>query len=1226
MQRLTEIQGILKNIDIFICVETWLTEEKRIQFPGFSVFRKDRTHSRGGGLMLLIRNNLIYDVISDLNVPDQSVELCGISINNISLPLDLFVCYRAPGSTLSQENWDNIFQNVKSSHNTIILGDFNSHNKNWNCTDDDTNGIRLENSMEKNDLFLLNNNSLTYVNMYHKTKSNLDLLISSIGLSDKIDFKVSDDPLGSDHFPIFVKVNAEKALYHKKSFKIKSLRTNWDMFVSVLEDSYIEFLSSEYEHMSPNSRYEFFVSKVTYALKSSTPSKKVFHKNNFKNKNPVPWWDNECNKIKRLRKACYKKWEFTHTLEDLIDYKKTSAIAKKVFKIKKRDSFKKFAESINIHTDTKFVWNKCKIFKNKWVKIPSSFSLDNTQMKNKVHDTLNKISPPWVPVDPSWCPFSQDNDFFDVPFNFLEFNIAMDKKNDKSAPGLDGIDFETLKKLSLKMKLLLLDIFNALYQTNEYPYSWKESFIHFLNKSDNSVRPITLSSCFAKLFETLVKNRLQWWVETQNIIPSSQCGFRKGKSCIDNLSNLTLKVDQAFSEKNHVLAVFLDVQGAFDNVVIDGLLSKLASIGCSTKIIKFIKFMSYERFIRTAYTGVRTRCVYKGVPQGGVLSPLLYLLYVSDIVDGINKKVTISQFADDLAMYTKSKTMRYCKIILQKAVNKISQNLLKLGLELSPLKSHLLHFNNMKILPGNIEIKINDYAIKSSDSVKFLGIIFDYKMTFGPHIDQVKKKCSRALNIVKYLCGTWWGSSPETLLILYKSFVLSIIDYGSYIYFPSTKKASKKIEAIQNEAIRIALGYRRSTPIGILLAESKLMLLKERSNYLCDCYIAKIMSNSNSDVYKTINNYFNFYKKKIPKRKFIICQRILSLSDYKNYIDVQNNYNIYCSDYEVLTSSIPFDTSLGKDLNIISEPNSMLDDFVNKNSTFAIYTDGSKVSSNACVGAACICPGLGISIRKSITFRASVFTAECIALNESLNIALNHKYCNFLIFSDSLSALESLKSNTCNIKINKYVFEIKKKYIQFHFQNSYNTCIKFYWIPSHIGLRGNEDVDRLAKSATLLETVNLLEIPFTDLYETFKKSSYELTKNYALNQGLSKGKFYFENYYSDQRKTWFDHRHLSRKFIVTINRSRANHYSLAASLARIGIIMSAVCKCGCKSEDLNHVIWQCPLYNSQRLKLLKKLFKMRISLPMNIETLLIKPNIMACAHIISFLNECKLNI
>lgn len=114
----------------------------------------------------------------------------------------------------------------------------------------------------------------------------------------------------------------------------RSLRTDWDKYNWLLENYFLDFLSSDYEQMSACGRYEFFVDKITDALKRSTPNKRSFDKK-LKIKNLVSWWDEECNKIKRLRQACNKKWYFTHDLKHLIQYKKACAVAKKILKRKK---------------------------------------------------------------------------------------------------------------------------------------------------------------------------------------------------------------------------------------------------------------------------------------------------------------------------------------------------------------------------------------------------------------------------------------------------------------------------------------------------------------------------------------------------------------------------------------------------------------------------------------------------------------------------------------------------------------------------------------------------------------------------------------------------------------------------------------------------------------------------------------------------------------------------
>lgn len=154
-----------------------------------------------------------------------------------------------------------------------------------------------------------------------------------------------------------------------------------------------------------------------------------------------------------------------------------------------------------------------------------------------------------------------------------------------------------------------------------YPETWKTAFVNFITKPGGGLRPLALTSCPCKLFELMVSNRLRWWIERNDMLPLSQIGFRKGRSCLDSLSVLTLEIDNAFRTGRQALGAFLDVSGAFNNVLIDVLLDKLAKIGLTLKIIRFIRFLTYERFVYSRETMNDPSSVYRGVPQGGVLSP-----------------------------------------------------------------------------------------------------------------------------------------------------------------------------------------------------------------------------------------------------------------------------------------------------------------------------------------------------------------------------------------------------------------------------------------------------------------------------------------------------------------------------------------------------------------------------------------------------------------------------
>ena len=169
-QRRLELPSVLKNIDIFICVESWLSSSDVIRNSdvptGFIVYRKDRTISKGGGILIFIRKNVAFFEIKDIVTPLQSVEICGLRITNLNPIIDLIVCYRAPG-LLTQNQWSEIVSNVKINKNCILVGDFNSHHVSWNCAHSDTNGLRLFDAIESNNLFL-HNKSITYTNINNR--------------------------------------------------------------------------------------------------------------------------------------------------------------------------------------------------------------------------------------------------------------------------------------------------------------------------------------------------------------------------------------------------------------------------------------------------------------------------------------------------------------------------------------------------------------------------------------------------------------------------------------------------------------------------------------------------------------------------------------------------------------------------------------------------------------------------------------------------------------------------------------------------------------------------------------------------------------------------------------------------------------------------------------------------------------------------------------------------
>ncbi|OXU23158.1 hypothetical protein TSAR_004065 [Trichomalopsis sarcophagae] len=337
----------------------------------------------------------------------------------------------------------------------------------------------------------------------------------------------------------------------------------------------------------------------------------------------------------------------------------------------------------------------------------------------------------------------------------------------------------------------------------------------------------------------------------------------------------------------------------------------------------------------------------------------------------------------------------------------------------------------------------------------------------------------------------------------------------------------------------------------------------------------------------------------------------------------------------------PFDPKIiltEEDENIISEqegriiqkakiPNEKFNEIFKKQPIQIIdfYTDGSKSEDSEYTGAALFSPNINLEKKFKFTKLASIFTAEAYAIMQTLIIIKNDDIPKTRIFTDSKSVLQAitnyspLKSKNTSyliLEIKKLIYEIKEK----------NLKTKIYWIPAHKDILNNEIVDKLAKEATKTGDQINLKLPYTDLFEEIKKAEHKSFRKKLDSQKNIKGVQYFQNYYEESSKPWFYNSIVQRYHITTINRIRANHYSLAESLYRKNLVNSEACKCGFISEDIEHVITECPLYNKERTTLIKKLKKNKSTFPINLIHIFKNPNSKEAKFITEFLKTCKLSV
>lgn len=514
----------------------------------------------------------------------------------------------------------------------------------------------------------------------------------------------------------------------------------------------------------------------------------------------------------------------------------------------------------------------------------------------------------------------------------------------------------------------------------------------------------------------------------------TQNGFRKGKSCINNIAQLTTEIKTGMYKIVNTYATLLDVESAYDNVNYETLIYKLIDMECSTRIITMIEKWLYSRklsFINNSKT-TNERTVWKGLSQGAVLSPILYDLYTSNIVDNLENGVKALQFADDIILYVKEPNTTKSKEKIAKAIYKIRDNLAKVGLNLQTEKTEVIKFCYRKNKEKET-IKIEDSAKEIKSEARFLGIWLDTELKFAKQTEIVRAKVQKAINFTKFIMGIKWGPECATALILYKALIRALIDYGLFIYFPWESKIRTRLERAQYAGLRVALGYRMSTPTNVMIAEAKDLTLEDRAGFLARNFIAKIYAYGQKELKESIQelsdleNKYRYGLKNTPKS--IITEAWTEMENVKNQIRKGPRFEIYESDYWTITNNINTDVETGqyRQMKIIKDDEiwtKIKSEHNLQGENITIYTDGSKNEQEDTVGIRVYREGDQEGISLAIDSKMSILTAELIAINIALKVALeeikreNKKEVNIIIASDSQSSIKAIENNNISVHMN----------------------------------------------------------------------------------------------------------------------------------------------------------------------------------------------------------------
>ena len=394
-------------------------------------------------------------------------------------------------------------------------------------------------------------------------------------------------------------------------------------------------------------------------------------------------------------------------------------------------------------------------------------------------------------------------------------------------------------------------IFESAIKSSHFPDSWKKGNIIPVHKKESknlikNYRPISLLPIFGKIFEKVIFNNLFAYFQENKFLSDNQSGFRSGDSCTSQLIAITHEIYKAFdgNPSLETRGVFLDMSKAFDKVWHDGLLYKLKNYGVEGDFYNILKNYLQNRKQKVVLNGQYSSWldINAGVPQGSVLGPLLFLIYINDLPENL---VSVSKlFADDTSIFSTVSDINKSSEDLNQDLSTVNNWAFqwKMAFNPDPNKQATEVIFSRKRKPVNHPtlLYFNDTPVTTAPFQKHLGLYLDEKLTFGHHLNEKISKANKGIGLIKRL----YAYLPrQSLLNIYKSFIRPHLDYGDVIYDqPHNDTFCRMIESVQYNAALAITGAIKGSSRERLYHELGLESLSDRRWYRRLVYFFNIVS------------------------------------------------------------------------------------------------------------------------------------------------------------------------------------------------------------------------------------------------------------------------------------------------------------------------------------------------------------------------------------------------